>query len=73
MANKPTEEKMVTINLPLERGKINQDEYVAVNGKAYQIKKGVDVKVPKCVAEAIKLSEDQLFKAYEYQAAMASN
>lgn len=74
MANKPTEnkEKMVTINIPLERGKVNQDVYVAVNGKPYQLKRGIDIEVPKSVAEAIKLSEEQLFKAYEYQAAMAS-
>ena len=74
MANKPTEtkEKQVTINIPLERGKVNQDVYVAVNGKPYQLKRGIDIEVPKSVAEAIKLSEDQLYKAYEYQAAMMS-
>lgn len=74
MANKSEKatEKKAIVKIPLERGKKNDDVYVAVNGKPYQIKKGVEVEVPECIAEALRLSEEQLFKAYEYQDAMSS-
>ena len=66
-------EKTAIVKIPLERGKKNDDVYVAVNGRTWQIKRGVDVEVPERVAEALRLSEEQLFKAYEYQDAMSSN
>lgn len=64
-------EKTAIVKIPLERGKKNDDVYVAVNGRTWQIKRGIDVEVPERVAEALRLSEEQLFKAYEYQDAMS--
>jgi hypothetical protein len=75
MANKPTEkttEKMVKIKIPLERGKANKDVYVSVNDRSWQIKRGVSVEVPECVAEVLQHEEEQLLKAAEYQEATAS-
>ena len=72
--NKPekTTEKMVTIKIPLERGKVNKDVFVSVNDRTWQIKRGVVVEVPECVAEVLKHEEEQLLKAAEYQESMAS-
>jgi hypothetical protein len=75
MANKPTEkntEKMVKIKIPLERGKANKDVFVSVNDRTWQIKRGIAVEVPECVAEVLQHEEEQLLKAAEYQEAMAS-
>lgn len=72
--NKPekTTEKMVIIKIPLERGKVNKDVFVSVNDRTWQIKRGVPVEVPECVAEVLKHEEEQLLKAAEFQEAMAS-
>lgn len=74
MANKPTEtkEKLVKIKIPLERGKSNNDVFVSVNDRTWQIKRGVEVEVPECVAEVLLHEEEQMLKAMEYQEAMAS-
>ena len=58
--------KMVTIKLPLTRTEKN-DEYVAVNGKTYLIKRGVAVDVPDFVAEAIQNSEAMLSVSMAYE------
>lgn len=67
----PTE-KMVKVKIPLERGKANKDVYVSVNDRDWQIKRGIEVEVPECVANVLHLSEEQLFKAYAYQESIAS-
>ena len=67
-----TAEKKVTIRLPIERGTDNEDMYVAVQGEAFQIKRGVDVEVPVRVAEVIRESEDGYLEAYRYQKAKES-
>jgi hypothetical protein len=67
----PTE-KMVKIKIPLERGKANKDVYVSVNDRSWQIKRGMTVEVPECVAEVLQHEEEQLLKAAEYQETMAS-
>ena len=74
MANKPTEtkEKLVKIKISLERGKSNSDVFVSVNDRTWQIKRGVEVEVPECVAEVLLHEEEQMLKAMEYQEAMAS-
>jgi hypothetical protein len=67
-----TEEKKVTIRLPLTRKEKN-DVYVAVNGHPYLIKRGVDVEVPESVAEVLKHKEEMLDLAMEYEAQAAAN
>lgn len=61
------EEEMVTIKLDKDRsGKSGDSLYVSVNDRTFQIKRGVEVKVPACVAEVIANSERQLDAAYDY-------
>lgn len=67
-----TTTKMVTINLPLTRHE-KEDVYVAVNGKSYLIKRGVDVKVPAFVAEVIKHKEEMLTISMEFESQASAN
>ncbi|MEE1050024.1 MAG: hypothetical protein U0M60_21695 [Clostridia bacterium] len=67
MATETVKTKMVKIRLPLTRTE-TKDEYVAVNGKSYQIKRGVDVEVPDYVAKAIQDSEDMLSISMAFEA-----
>lgn len=62
-AKKP---KTVTIKLPLTRTE-KDDVYVNVNGKRYQIKRGVAVDVPWNVAKVIERSEKMTSIAIEYE------
>ena len=63
-------EPMMTINIPMTRYETD-DVWVAVNGKSMQIKRGVDVEVPRCIALALEDSQKMLIKAIENQAALA--
>ena len=65
-----TEEK-VKIRLPLTR-EDNGDVFVAVNGRTWLIKRGVEVEVPPCVVEVLRNQEEALRKAYDFQAAAES-
>lgn len=72
MANtttKPTEKK-VKIKLPLTR-KDQKDVFVSVNERSWQIKRGVTVEVPECVAEVLQHQEEMLGVAMEYEAKAA--
>lgn len=63
---KPKKEKMVKVLLPLlENG--DTEQYVAVNGRSFLIRRGEEVEVPECVAEVLRLSEKQKREAYRYQ------
>lgn len=52
-------EHKVRIHLFKDDGKYNGDMFVAVNGRSFQIQRGIDVDVPRCVAEVIEQSEKQ--------------
>lgn len=67
--NKPKANKEETIVINLHRDR-NQDaaEIVWVNDKRYEVKRGVDVEVPKSVAEVLRSREktmDILYDAIE--------
>lgn len=63
---KPKKEKMVKVLLPLlENG--DTEQYVAVNGRSFLIRRGEEVEVPECVSEVLRLSEKQKREAYRYQ------
>ena len=62
-------EPLVTINIPITRSE-KEDVWVAVNGKSMQIKRGVDVEVPRCIAKALEHSQNMLIEAMEYEAAV---
>lgn len=59
--------KKVKIRLPLTRAE-KDDVFVALNGKTYLIKRGVDVEVPAGVAEILATSEKMVNLALEYEA-----
>jgi hypothetical protein len=61
------DEPTVVINIPVTRFE-KDDVWVAVNGKSMQIKRGIDVEVPKCIAEALEHSQNMLIEAMEYEA-----
>lgn len=65
-----TEEK-VKIRLPITRTETD-DVFVAVNGRTWLIKRGVEVEVPPCVVEVLRNQEEALRKAYDFQAAAES-
>ncbi len=52
-------EKMVKIRLFKDKKNYSSDVFVAVNGRTFQIQRGVDVEVPECVAEVLRNSEAQ--------------
>jgi hypothetical protein len=58
--------KTVTIKLPISRTE-KDDVYVMVNGKRYQIKRGVAVDVPWNVAKVLERSEKMTSIAIEYE------
>ena len=62
-ANKP---KLVKIKLPLTRYE-KDDVYVALNGKSYLIKRGVEVEVPKGIVEILENREKMLAVAYAFE------
>ena len=63
-------EPLVTIKLPFTRSE-KEDEWVCVNGKSMQIKRGEVVEVPKCIAEALEHKEKMLIAAMEAQEALS--
>lgn len=52
-------EEKVTINLFMDNDKYKDDVIVAVNGKAWQIQRGIDVQVPRYVKEVLDNSVKQ--------------
>jgi len=60
----------VTIRLPRALPGEEDTLFVGVNGKGYRIKKGVDVAVPRSVAEVLRHSEDAKDAALRYVESM---
>ena len=54
-----TAEKMVKITLMRDNKNYQGDVFVGVNGKTFQIQRGVEVEVPDYVAEVLKNSMKQ--------------
>ena len=55
----PAGEKMVKIHLFKDNGRYKDPVFVGVNGKSWQIQRGVDVEVPESVAEVLEHSMQQ--------------
>ena len=67
-------EKLVKIRIP--KTKENQDDvYVSVNDRNWQIKRGVEVEVPECVAEVLLHQQEmeEIALAYEEEASKPKN
>ena len=65
-----TGEKLVTIKIPRTK-KDQPDTFVSVNERTWQIKPGVEVEVPECVAEVLQHREEMLEKIMEFEEANA--
>ena len=64
-------EKLVKIRIT--RARDNQDDvFVAVNGRTWLIKRGVDVEVPPCVVEVLRNQEDALTREYDFRTSSES-
>lgn len=63
------QEEMVMIRLPLDKHH-KKDLFVGVNGRTWQIQRGVNVMVPLCVKEVIENSEAMQNEALAYEEAM---
>ena len=66
--NSGKKEKTVKVTLPIITEN-DMVQYVAVNGRSFQIRRGEEVEVPECGAEVLRLSELQKREAYRYQQA----
>lgn len=66
MAEKKEEVKEVEIKLPRAEKGENNFITASLNGKVYQIKRGVPVTVPVALAEIIKHSEEAKDAAIDY-------
>ena len=56
MAKKTAAEKTVKIKLLRSMDEKEQSVFVSVNDRTFQIKRGVEVEVPECVAEVLENS-----------------
>lgn len=65
-AKKNTGEKMVTVKIPRVR-KDQPDTFVSVNMRTWQIKPGIPVEVPECVAEVLQHQEEMLQQVMEFE------
>lgn len=65
-SKKNTEEKMVTVKIP-RVSKDQPDTFVSVNMRTWQIKPGIPVKVPECVAEVLEHQEEMLQQVMEFE------
>lgn len=63
-------EKMVTIKIPRVK-KDQEDTFVSVNDRTWQIKPGVAVEVPECVAEVLQHQEEMLAQIMAFEEAYA--
>jgi hypothetical protein len=70
-ANKEPEKDTVLVQLPIIEGE-SDSVFVSVNLKNYQIKRGVQVEVPRAVAEVLANSSKQMMEAREKQSKLAS-
>lgn len=59
-------EKTVSIRIPLTKTE-KDDVFVSVNNRTWQIKRGVNVEVPECVAEVLRNSEVMLEVAMQFE------
>ncbi|MCD8036972.1 MAG: hypothetical protein LUE88_06325 [Clostridiales bacterium] len=64
--------EMVEVKLPKAPKTEQNFQFVGVNGKTFQVPKGVTVEVPKPVAEVLKNAEKAKNEAEEYESGLSS-
>lgn len=67
--NKPeTEVKEKTVKVRIPKTKEQQDDvFVSVNNRTWQIMRGVEVEVPECVAEVLMHQQEMLEEAMAFE------
>ena len=64
------EKKLIKIKLPLTRSD-KEDVFVGVNGRTWQIARGVEVELPWNVVKVLQRQEKMLSQALEFEAQAA--
>lgn len=64
--------ELVTVKLFKDSGRYKDDVFVAVNGVGMLVPRGVEVKIPRKYAEALRNSERQASFAVEFQTKLQS-
>ena len=59
--------ELVPVRLFKDNDKYNEDVFVALNGRRYLIKRGEEVKIPRCIKEVLDNAEAQRREAEEKQ------
>ena len=75
-ANKHEEAKEKLIKFTIQKTRENQDDvFVSVNDRTWQIQRGVEVEVPECVLEVLRHQQEMenIAIAYEAQASSPKN
>ena len=68
MANKNTEKTEELVKIKIPKTKSQQDDvFVSVNNRTWQIQRGVYVEVPACVAEVLQHAEDMETEAARFE------
>ena len=68
MASKNTEKTEELVKIKIPKTKSQQDDvFVSVNNRTWQIQRGVYVEVPACVAEVLRHAEDMEMEAARYE------
>lgn len=63
MAEAAKKEKMVKIRLFKDSNKYKNDQFVGVNGRTFQVKRGMEMEVPLCCASTLEDSQAQEIEA----------
>lgn len=58
-----SDEKWVKVTLFKDDNEFRDDVIASVNGRTYTIKRGVEVKVPECIAEVLRHADEQRNRA----------
>lgn len=64
--NIPKEPETVKIRLFKDSDKYSDDVFVGINGKSYLLQRGIDIEVPKAVAEVLNNSQIQDSRANDF-------
>ncbi len=68
MTSKNTEKAEELVKIKIPKTKSQQDDvFVSVNNRTWQIQRGVYVEVPACVAEVLQHSEDMETEAARFE------
>lgn len=65
-------QKLVKVKIPLTKTE-TEDVWLAINGRSYQIQRGVYVEVPEAVAELLENCDKQYSESVEFEANAAKN